>query len=477
MNIVFINPELRPGAKRRQLPVGLAYIMTATKKAGYDFDLIDMDIEAMTYEELENRLGRKTYDVYAFGCMVTGFRFAKRTSELIRRINPSALIVAGNSVASSIPDLLLDNTEVDVAVMDEGDVTFVELLRAMECSRSLEGVQGLVFKNHSIGAKFKTPERPFIENLDSIGFPDWTLFDLKKYAPYGDVNVNNYSGSAAVSYPLNAARGCPFSCTFCYFVFKGRKYRRYSGDAIQAEVRRLHDVFGCNYVAFWDELTFTSLSAVREVVDKLKKLPFTVTWEATTRGNLFRAKDVDLVKEMKVTGCDSLSYSLESGNPEILKAMDKKMLLKDFYEHTAVIWRAEVTPLTSVIFGYPQETRQSIRETLDVCRRCQIYPSAGFLLPLPGTPIYEEAKKMGKIGNEVDYMMSLGDRQDFSINLTSMSDRDLVDSVTDGLLELATELKVEVTNPFKTVTYRRPKDGPTLGKGLWDFALYQKDAC
>jgi hypothetical protein len=107
MKICFINPSLRPGAKRRQLTVGLAYVLTATKKAGFAFDLVDMDINDLSIEDLEVILRRDPADVYALGCIVTGFRLVRQISALAKEINPKSVVVAGNSVATSIPEILL----------------------------------------------------------------------------------------------------------------------------------------------------------------------------------------------------------------------------------------------------------------------------------------------------------------------------------------------------------------------------------
>src|SRR3990172_8507820 len=117
MKILFINPSLRPDAKRRQLPVGLAYVMTATQKAGFQFDLIDMDIDQISMTDLASMLSNKTYDIYALGCIVTGFRYVREIADIIKKTNPESLIVAGNSVATSIPETLLNNTQVDIAVL------------------------------------------------------------------------------------------------------------------------------------------------------------------------------------------------------------------------------------------------------------------------------------------------------------------------------------------------------------------------
>lgn len=455
MNILFINLSLRPDSKRRQLPVGLAYVMTAARRAGYEFDLIDMDIDALSMAQLEEMLRSKQYTVYAMGCIVTGYRFVRQVSKLIRAINQDALIVAGNSVACSIPEILLETTEVDVAVMGEGDVTFVDLLAAISNNRTLQEVQGIMFRKDD--NLVLTEQRPVINNLDEIGFPKWGLFDLEKYNQYGIINVNTFSSTTTLSYPLNAARGCPYRCSFCYHAFVGQPYRKYSEQAVIAEIRRLHDSYGCDFISFWDELTFPNIKSVQALVDRMNTLDFKIGWEATARGDLFGLEHVGLIREMAACGCESISYSLENASPEILSAMNKKMDVKQFVEQSKALWAGGVTPLTSVIFGYPQETRESIALTLKICEQCNIFPSVGFLLPLPGTPIYQWALDNGKITDEPEYLERIGDRQDFHINLTDMDDTELVETVEAGLRALSEKLGLKLDSVFKTTTYQKPQ--------------------
>lgn len=132
MKIVLINPSIRPDYKRKQLPVGLGYIALALQKENISFDLIDMDINNMSMNELENLLNKNNYDLYALGCIVSGFKYAKKIAEIVRKINSEAIIVAGNSLASSIPELLLYNTDFDITVIGEGDQTIVELIKSIE---------------------------------------------------------------------------------------------------------------------------------------------------------------------------------------------------------------------------------------------------------------------------------------------------------------------------------------------------------
>nr|MBF0222718.1 B12-binding domain-containing radical SAM protein [Desulfobulbaceae bacterium] len=455
MKILFINLSIRPDAKRRLLPVGLAYVMTAVKKAGFEFDLIDMDVDLLSFEDLEAMLERKTYDVYAFGCIVTGFKFARQLSSTIKRINPQATIVAGNSVATSIPELLLMNTMVDIAVLGEGDVTMVELLKALDKNNHVGAIAGIAYKDNN---KVVFSEKREVEpKLDSFGFPDWNIFNLEKYNSYSMVNSNAFFSQSVAPYPLNTGRGCPYSCTFCYHAFKGKAYRRYSECSIVNEIKRLHEEFKATYIMFWDELTFPNTKAVRALVDQMADLDFKFGWDAPCRAGLFNKADVSLIKEMKALGCENIAFSLENGSPEILKAMNKKITVEQFKEQSKALWAGGVPPRTSVVLGYPQETPETIQMTMDVCDECNIFPSVGFLLPLPGTPIYQWARDKGHIPDEVAYLEQLGDRQDFHINLTSMSDEIFVETATEKLGKLADKLGLELDSIFKTVQYQKPK--------------------
>ncbi|OFZ16587.1 MAG: hypothetical protein A2X86_12385 [Bdellovibrionales bacterium GWA2_49_15] len=450
MKIVFINIVLRPEAKKHSLPVGLGHILLAAKTHGFEFDLIDMASERISLDELGKMLEKKIYDVYAFGCIVTGYRYVHHISQTIKKINPNSTIICGNSVATSIPELLLKNTQVDIAVIGEGDITIVELLKALENKTSITNVRGIGFRE---GDKIHfTPARPVIEDLDTIGFPDWEVFNLERYL---EDNAHGVGEEDTVSLPLNSARGCPHSCTFCYHVFKGERYRKYSEKAIIEEIRRINTAYKCEVITFWDELTFTNLKSVKDRVDAINGLGFNFNWGASARAGLFRKEHIEEVRALKQAGCRHISFSLENGSPEILAAMGKKISVDQFIEQALVLHEGGVPPLTSVIFGYPQETPETIQRTLDICYECNIYPSVGFLLPLPGTQIYEWAKKAGKITNEIDYLMKIGDRQDFHINLTKMADNELVETAARGLESLAKKQNLKLASVFKTGDYQK----------------------
>lgn len=119
MKTLVMNIPLRPQLPLKLFPIGLGYVTTAMKQAGWEFDLLDIDVLRLNDEEVNNRLTSTKYDVICVGCMVTGYKYVKHWAKVIKEYNPECKIIAGNSVATSIPEILLTNTEVDIAVIRE----------------------------------------------------------------------------------------------------------------------------------------------------------------------------------------------------------------------------------------------------------------------------------------------------------------------------------------------------------------------
>ena len=145
---------------------------------------------------------------------------------------------------------------------------------------------------------------------------------------------------------------------------------------------------------------------------------------------------------MKQAGCYQCGFSLESGNKEILKMMNKNIEVDAFYTTVYVLREAGIIVDTSVIFGYPIETKETIKETFDQCFKAGIYPSIGFLLPLPYTVMYDYAKANGFITDENRYLESITERQDICINLTKMTNEEVMSAIKEGAKKLNDSLEL-----------------------------------
>lgn len=462
MNILLINVCLRPDSPLKLVPIGLAYIVTAIKNAGFDFDLLDIDAERLTLKQIEAFIQKEDYDVVCMGCIVTGYRTVKNLTALIRKQLPKAIIVAGNSIATSIVDTLLSHTEVDIAVMGEGDVTIVELLRALARNADLRTVTGICFKKDS--EIIKTAPRPLIKDLTSLPFVDYSLFDIETYISTSCHILSDplpFPREDARALPINTARGCVANCTFCYHVFKGNPYRYRKAQSLVAEIRQMLELYRLNYILLWDELTFFSKKQTKEFCERILSENLNFYWAGSCRGNLFNdEKDLQIIELMKKAGCVSIGYSLESADESILRDMNKHVSVEQFTKQTTLFRKAGIPVATSLVFGFPQETPETIRKTIDVCIENGIYPSSGYLLPQPGSKIYDFALEQGYIQDEEEYLLAMGDRQDLRLNMTQMSDQQFEDHVLEGLRRCNEALGVGLENDHlvKTTYYRAKPD-------------------
>ena len=125
---------------------------------------------------------------------------------------------------------------------------------------------------------------------------------------------------------------------------------------------------------------------------------------------------------------------------------------------------AEIICETSVVFGYPIETKETIRQTFEQCLKAGMYPSIGFLLPLPATGMYDYAKQKGFITDEDRYLESITERQDICINMTKMLDAEIMAEIKIGAGKLNEMLNLGLTEDryIKTKGYQGSKSKKKL---------------
>jgi anaerobic magnesium-protoporphyrin IX monomethyl ester cyclase len=470
MKILFINPSLRPEAPHRYLPVGLAYVMTAAHEAGFKFDLLDVDIGRYSNEYVEQFLAKNRYDVIALGSIVTHYRWTKWCIQTAKEYNPACKIIVGNSVGGSIPEVIFRHTPADIIVKGEADVTFVEVLRALNEGRSLGecvmpmasvahrngnlpsamkgvGVEGIIFRSDD-GTIINNGPRKAVKDINTLSNPNWDLFDVQEYLKVGTNLAHEtvrYPKENAIVFPVNTARGCVFQCTFCHYVFWNDPYRHRSAANVIGEIKHLQQKYSCNYIEFWDELSFHKLQPAEKFVDELIAADLGIHWSAAVRTDLFGRDDIPyeqrrrVAEKFKMSGALALGFSLESGNDKILEAMNKKVKAKYFDNQVELLRDVGLISNTSLVLGYPQETLETIAETMEMCRRNRVYPSVGFLLPLPETGMWDYALEHGHITEIDSYLSTMTERQDIVVNMTKLPSEALMSATREWLERLNEE--------------------------------------
>ena len=446
-NILIVNPSLRLNSQTKFLPVGIASVMTFLSKQSFEFDFLDVDINDLDDTQVERFLGNHSYDIILSGSIVTHYKWMKWFVNTAKGYNPRSKIIIGNSVAGSIPEIFLKNCSADIAIIGEGEITAAEVVRKIIQGQDWFDEPGIAYKTSNGNVKINE-KRKSLKKLDEFPMIDWQYFETEKYFK------KSYAGAHAVNdgkirvMPVVTARGCAFKCTFCHYVFWNDPYRYRSPENITSEIQRNISRFDANYITFWDDLSFASLPQAERFADKLLDSGLRINWNAAVRVDLFgnpkhsRSRRLEVAKKFKQSGCMDLGYSLESANEEILKMMNKRIRADYFLEQARILEEVGIHSSISVVFGYPIETPETIKETFQMCYQANIYPSMGYLLPLPSTGMYEYAKKHKYIIDDDKYLDSITERQDLCVNMTSMSDEKVKGLIAEGADELNSKLGI-----------------------------------
>jgi anaerobic magnesium-protoporphyrin IX monomethyl ester cyclase len=467
MKILFINPCLRLGSEHKLLPVGLASVMTYIDVHGFDFDLYDIDINDYGDEKVEDFIKNNQYDIIMYGSIVTHYKWIKWLSKIIKQYHPNTTTIVGNSVSGSIPEVFLKNSSADIAIIGEAELTVLEIMQAIYNNNEIydpsiiKDISGLAYINDD-GIVVITEGRKGLKKLDDFPMIRWHYFDVERYILKGSqAALDTGTKDEIRAMPIVTARGCVFRCTFCHFVFVDDPYRYRGPQAIVEELRRDIDLYNINYFFFWDDLTFASLNQVERLMDAILDSGLKFHWTAAVRTDLFGnpkhtyEKRLRLAKKCKEAGCVGMGFSLESGNQEILTMMEKHVELDYFVEQTEILAKAGIISQTSVVFGYPPETKETIRETFDMCSAANVYPSIGFLLPLPKTKMYDYAKEQGFIKNEDEFLDSITERQDICVNLTKLTDDEVMSTILKESKKLQKKLNLKLKGAIKTGGYTK----------------------
>lgn len=469
VKILFVNCCLRKNANTKLLPVGLGYVMTYFQKNDYKFTLLDIDINEYSDSYVEDYISKNEYDFVLLGTIVTHYKWVKWFVNMTKKHQPETNIIVGNSVAGSIPKVFLDHAKADVVVIGEGEITALDAVEAIRQNKELEKVQGIAFKDKN--GNFIETEPRKASMIDELPMISWEFFDVEKYFEKSATYFPGSKTKRMRSIPVATARGCAFKCTFCHYVFWNDPYRNRSPKSVLDEIKRNIEKYNAEYMQFWDDLSFASARQAEKLADEIIKSGLKFNWNASVRVDLFsRSKlspkrKLEVAEKMKKSGCVAVGFSLESGNKEILKMMNKEIEPEAFADTISVFKQAGIVTNTSVVFGYPIETRETIQETFDQCLKARVYPSIGFLLPLPYTVMYDYAKANGFITDEDKFLDSITERQDICVNMTKMSESEIMDEIKNGARQLNELLKLNLTEDTYIRTKRYQNDS---GMGLPD---------
>ena len=367
-------------------PLGLAYLAAVLEKNDHDVRIYDCSL-GITLPELAGQLQAYQPDVVGITSTTPAFPDARRTAEKVREILPRAVVVLGGAHVSAVPGAL-EHDCFDVGVIAEGEETMLELVRQIEGNglSDRDSIAGLAFKQD--GKVVLTEPRGYIKDLDTIPPPARHL--LPPLSAYSPTPASYRKLPLAV---LMTSRGCPYKCIFCDRKVFGNLTRGHSPERVVFEVEEALNRYGAREIRFFDDTFTFNKKRVLEICELFRKRDLRFPWTCLTRVG---AVTKDLLRTMKEAGCWQVLYGLESGDPDVLRALKKGHTVEQ--NEQAVRWAQEVGlgVRGDFIVGTPYDTKESLERTLQFAKGLKLdYAHFNKFVPFAGTELYEELVKQG----------------------------------------------------------------------------------
>jgi anaerobic magnesium-protoporphyrin IX monomethyl ester cyclase len=407
MKLSFINPspneELRERIRGEASwpPLGLLYMATVLKEKGLGVSILDQPAKGYSIEDTVRWVEGEDPDVLGFSGLSMSGRTAALTSIEVKKTLPDLPIVFGGLYATfNAERVLWKYPSVDVVVRGEGEETIVDLVDALETGGSLKEVQGIAFRDGD--AVFSTSDRPLIEDLDSLPFPDRSLLDDEYHSDIGGANIAVKKFTSVVS-----SRGCVYRCRFCscHRLCRGR-WRARSVDNTMEELHYLASEGYKQFIFIDDCFTLNPERAI-EICRRMREEKLDFEWICEGRVD---SGSYEMLREISRAGCKIIYFGIESANQRILDYYEKSITPEQSVRAVETARRAGIDLIMGTfIVGAPDETREEIQNTLDFAKRLPIdLPQFNVLGVHPGMDIWKEMKAKGYVDEETHWETGVG---------------------------------------------------------------------
>jgi len=428
MKVLLINPSrvYPPGSKgvRLGLPLGLMYIAGVLEKNSVPVKIFDslispetkiIEKDGYTYhgvsdDYLRDIIRDEEPDIIGITSPFTAqIKNTIKTANLIREVNPTIFIVVGGPHFAVLGrQFLEENNSVDAAVIGEGEVVMLELVKAIDNKKPFDDIKGLIFRSYvpDKQAEIKVNFPESIKELDSLPFPAYHLIDMDCYFNYLKQGLSARPNKHERAISLITSRGCPFNCVFCsVHLHMGKLWRAHSVDYIVSHIQHVINNCGVEHISFEDDnFTFNS-KRCENIVDGILEKKIHFSWD-TPNGVRADTLNENLLMKMKQSGCQELIVATESGDQAILDSViNKNLRLESIIKVAGWCKKLKIKLKSFFVIGFPGETKVNIQKTIDFAywlyKEFDVIPNLNIATPLLGTRLHKIVVDNGYLSQEL----------------------------------------------------------------------------
>lgn len=329
-------------------PIGLGYIATKLKNAGFDVELIDTIAENIPLVELIDIVQSKTKISWiALNIFTTNYQLVK---DLVESLDIEVkYIIGGLSTKTLYPEIVKWETANEInVVFGDGENIALDIVKNAVIEQPIFSVKNRVV--------YQVDQTSCYYSKDISDIPlDRSFFKNEPIQhPFGFSEAN-----------IVTSRGCIYNCAFCAAARSVNKefgIREKNVESIRSEIQHLIDIYpGLNSIRVLDDLFLKTRHTIQKAVDIFNG--FDIQWRSMAHVLTFKNVDMDLIHKLKLSGCNELFIGIESGSPKILRKIRKTHDIGLIEENISKVLRAKINIKGYFIYGFPEEDEEDFKMT------------------------------------------------------------------------------------------------------------------
>lgn len=296
-----------------------------------------------------NKILEEDYKVISFSCYIWNIEKTLQICEELKNNTTATIILGGPEVSYRAKDVLKSYPFIDYVLSGEGEETYPELINAILCNSSVEGIDGLSFRK----------ENEIVSNPEK----EYTLTPVTPYCDEYFKNLQN-----RISY-IEASRGCPYRCAFC---LSGRcsQLRHFDIERVKDDIIKLSNS-GSRTIKFVDRTFNANSKKANEILTFIlenykKNIPENVCFHFEIAGDILKEDTLSILKSAPV-GLFQLEIGMQSFNEKTLNAINRKTNIPKLIDNIKrLISFNNMHIHIDLIAGLPYEDFESFKRSFNI---------------------------------------------------------------------------------------------------------------
>lgn len=320
---------------------------------------------------------------------------AGETCRALKAINPNCRIMMTGTHPAALPERTLREEAIDFVCDREGPETILLTVRALKArTSSFAGIPSLWYRASDV--VMSNPPAALMEDLDGeMPGVAWDLLSMEKYRAH-NWHCFEHIHQRQPYVSMHTSLGCPYKCSFCCInaPFGKSSYRMWSPETVIREIDILVNKYGVKNIKFVDEMFVLNRNHVIGICDRIIERGYDLNIWAYARVDTVKGEFLD---KLNRAGFRWLALGIESGSKHVRDGVEKgRFGSLEIVNTVKDIQAAGINVIGNYIFGLPDDTRESMQETLDLafetnCEFANFYCAMAY----PGSKLYAMAIENG----------------------------------------------------------------------------------